>query len=47
VLVESDGGWYPAKITDKKADAGKCTVKYDDPSSDDEAVPLKRVRRLN
>jgi hypothetical protein len=47
VLVESDGGWYPAKIADKPGAGGKCTVKYDDPNSDDEAVELKRVRRLD
>ena len=47
VLVESDGGWYPAKIADKPGSGGKCTVKYDDPNSDDEAVELKRVRRLD
>jgi hypothetical protein len=47
VLVESDGGWYPAKITDKQAGVGKCAVKYEDPNSDPDTVPLKRVRRLN
>ncbi len=47
VLVESDGGWYPAKIADKPGAGGKCAVKYDDPNSDDEAVEPKRVRRLD
>jgi hypothetical protein len=47
VLVESDGGWYPAKIADKAGSGGKCAVKYDDPNSDDEAVELKRVRRFD
>ena len=47
VLVESDGGWYPAKIADKAGSGGKCAVKYDDPNSDDESVELKRVRRLD
>jgi len=47
VLVESDGGWYPAKIADKAGGSGKCAVKYDDPNSDDESVELKRVRRID
>ena len=47
VLVESDGGWYPAKIADKPGSGGKCAVKYDDPNSDDDTIELKRVRRLD
>jgi len=46
VLVETDGTWYPAKITDRPATEGNCPVKYEDPKDDPEAVPLKRIRTL-
>jgi hypothetical protein len=45
VLVESDGGWYPGKIANQPAAAGKCPIKFDSPDNDDETVELKRVRR--
>ena len=47
VLVHyKDGGWYPSKVTDKKADAGKCAVKYDSDDTE-ETVELKRVRQID
>jgi hypothetical protein len=46
VLVESDGGWYPAKVT-KASEGGKCPIKYETSDGDEETVALKRVRRLD
>lgn len=45
VLVSyKDGGWYPSKVTDKHAAAGKCPIKYDSDDTE-ETVELKRVRQ--
>jgi hypothetical protein len=47
VLVESDGGWYPARIKATRGPKLACPVHYDDTEDDeDEDVPLDRVRVL-
>ena len=46
VVVESEGTWYPAAITDRPAADGQCTIKYEDSKEKPEVVPLKRVRTL-
>jgi hypothetical protein len=46
VVSYKDGGWYPSKVTDQKAAAGKCPVKYDSDNTE-ESVELKRVRQLD
>jgi hypothetical protein len=46
VLVESDGGWYPAKVT-KAPEAGRCPIKYETSDGEEETVALKRVHRLD
>jgi hypothetical protein len=45
VLVESDGGWYPARVLNTPVAEGQCLIKYES-DEDEETVPLKRVRRL-
>lgn len=47
VVVESDGSWHPAKISDKPFTEGKCPIKFDSDDLDDETVALKRVRKLD
>lgn len=44
VLVENDGGWYPARVLNTPVAEGECPVKYQ-ADEDEETVPLKRVRR--
>jgi len=46
VVVEHDGGWHPAKVTDKPFADGQCPVKFEI-DDDEEKVELKRVRRLD
>ncbi|HEX3953760.1 MAG TPA: tudor domain-containing protein [Stellaceae bacterium] len=47
VLVENDGGWYPAKVIDKPFADGQCPVKFESTDGDEDTVELKRVRRLD
>jgi len=44
VVAETDGVWYPAKIT--RGGAKGCTVHYDDEEEEDETLPLRRLRVL-
>ena len=46
VLVENDGGWYPARVLNTPVAEGQCLIKYET-DDDEETVPLKRVRRLD
>jgi hypothetical protein len=46
VLVENDGGWYPARVLNTPVAEGQCLIKYE-ADEDEETVPLKRVRQLN
>jgi hypothetical protein len=47
VLVESDGGWYAAKVSNKPFADGQCPVKFEAGDEEEETVELKRVRRLD
>ncbi|GEM_PF-2528937 len=47
VIVESDGVWYPAKVTDGPATSGKCPIKFANADGEKEVVELKRVRSLD
>lgn len=46
LVYYKDGGWYPSKVADKKAAAGRCPIKYDSDDTE-ESVELKRVRQLD
>ncbi|MBV9824376.1 MAG: hypothetical protein JO001_01650 [Alphaproteobacteria bacterium] len=47
VLVQNDGGWYPAQVTDKPFSDGKCAIKFTGGDQDEDTVELKGVRRLD
>jgi len=47
VLVENDGGWYPAKVADKPFPDGQCAIKFEGADGDEDTVALKKVRRLD
>ena len=47
VLVENDGAWYPAKVSDKPFASGQCPIKYQTSDGDEETVEMKRVRQLD
>jgi hypothetical protein len=47
ILVESDGGWYVAKVSNKPFADGHCAVKFEAGDEEEETVELKRVRRLD
>lgn len=47
VVVESEGAWYPAKIIDHQAAAGKCTVKSSGEDGEEDTISMKRIRSLD